>query len=43
MNVNKLEGRYNYYAEQMTKFMTDTGMISEDESPDMEVFIRGCA
>ena len=40
MNIQKLSGRYNYYAETVTKFMEDSGLILEDESPDMEMFIR---
>ena len=35
--------RYNYYAEHVAKVMADNELIFEDEVPEMETFIRGCA
>ena len=37
------KGRYNYYAEQVSRFMAQAGLINEEETQDIEQFIRGCA
>jgi xylose isomerase len=37
------KNRYDYYAEQVSRFMAQAGLINEEETQDIEQFIRGCA
>lgn len=37
------ESRYDYYAEQVARVMAQQELIFEEDIPDVEQFIRGCA
>ena len=37
------DSTYSYYAEQVARVMAEQELIFEDELPEMESFIRGCA
>jgi hypothetical protein len=42
MNMDT-ESKYNYYPEQIVKVMVEQELIFEEDIPDIQLFIRGCA